>query len=136
MVKVAQLLCRHRNHREVNDAKGRRNRQALHSSRVVTLNAANPLGSEHLTAEVAPVRGEVRPQRIRRPIALSVETWQKLSDLAHSPIPGHATRTTLPNWPRPCWRRFMQRGNNRQESVRILWECNGVGGWGRFRPRI
>ena len=43
--------------------------------------------------KVATVRGEDRPQRIRRPIALSVETWEKLSDLAHATTPGRATPT-------------------------------------------
>ncbi len=59
----------------------------LHASRIVPLNVANPhgpLGLEHLAAAVALARGENLPQRIERPISLSVEVWAKLDNLAHA----------------------------------------------------
>lgn len=61
--------------------------RALHASRVVPLELANPngpLGLEQLAGAVALVRGDGLPTRVQRPIALSVETWAKLNDLAHS----------------------------------------------------
>jgi hypothetical protein len=71
--------------------------QALHASRNVPLTVANPhgpLGLEQLAANVARVRGEAGTGRIRRPIALSVETWQKLSAFADSTTAGQTTRTS------------------------------------------
>ena len=61
--------------------------QALHASRVVPLDVANPhgpLGLEQLAGAAALARGEALPQRVQRPIALRVETWAKLNDLAHA----------------------------------------------------
>jgi len=72
-------------------------RHALHAGRVVPLNVSQPhgpLGLEQLAAEVAMVRGDEQPRRIRRPIALSVETWERLRELADSTPPGGATRTS------------------------------------------
>jgi hypothetical protein len=65
--------------------------QALHASRVVPLNVPSPhgpLGLEHLAGVVArlnawPGASPDEP-RIRRPIALSVETWEKLDQLARA----------------------------------------------------
>ncbi len=59
----------------------------LHASRVVPLDVANPhgpLGLEQLAGAVALARGESLPQRVERPISLSVEAWAKLNDLAHT----------------------------------------------------
>lgn len=59
--------------------------KALHASRVIPLDVANPhgpLGLEQLAGAVALARGEKLPQRVQRPIALSVTTWAKLDDLA------------------------------------------------------
>jgi hypothetical protein len=61
--------------------------RALHASRVVPLDVANPhgpLGLEQLAAAVALARGEKLPERVQRPIALSVRTWEKLQDLAEA----------------------------------------------------
>src|SRR5271165_6483411 len=64
-------------------------RRALHASRVVPLSVANPhgpLGLEQLAAAVARQReaAQAPPQaeRVRRPIELPVETWEKLHALA------------------------------------------------------
>jgi hypothetical protein len=71
--------------------------QALHARRVVPLSVANPhgpLGLEHLAEAVAQVLGAPGspPQkaRVRRPIELPLETWEKLDHLAQV-----ATRTTM-----------------------------------------
>ena len=64
-------------------------RQSLHASRVIPLDVASPhgpLGLEQLAAAVArhvaqPGRPTNQP-RVRRPIELRVETWEKLNDLA------------------------------------------------------
>ncbi|HZV06489.1 MAG TPA: hypothetical protein VE999_15520 [Gemmataceae bacterium] len=64
-------------------------RQALHASRVVPLAVANPhgpLGLEQLAAAVAAHRehtpGDPPTDRVRRPIDLPVQTWEKLQALA------------------------------------------------------
>lgn len=64
-------------------------RQALHASRVVPLGVANPhgpLGLEQLAAAVAVHReaAQIHPpsDRVRRPIELPVQTWEKLHALA------------------------------------------------------
>ncbi len=62
-------------------------RRTLHAARVVPINVANPhgpLGLEQLAAAVAKVRGEERPQRVHRAIALSAQTWEKLDQLAQT----------------------------------------------------
>lgn len=61
--------------------------EALHATRVVPLAVPNPhgpLGLEQLAAAVARVLEppEESSQQIRRPISLSVETWEKLKQLA------------------------------------------------------
>ena len=63
-------------------------KQALHAGRVVPLGVANPhgpLGLEQL-AEVVSLLDEVQPgsPRVERAIALSLETWQKLNELARN----------------------------------------------------
>src|SRR5579859_6772103 len=59
--------------------------QALHARRVIPLCVSNPhgpLGLEQLAAAAdSPVRGQEN-YRIRRPISLSVQTWEKLQRLA------------------------------------------------------
>src|SRR5262245_60460952 len=63
--------------------------QALHASRVVPLSVPNlhgPLGLEHLAVAVAqitdsPLASE-ETGRVRRPLALSVDAWNKLDQLA------------------------------------------------------
>jgi len=64
-------------------------RLALHADRVVPLAVANPhgpLGLEQLAAAVASLRevGHSTPHqdRVRRPIELPVQTWEKLHALA------------------------------------------------------
>ncbi len=64
-------------------------RRALHASRVVPLAVANPhgpLGLEQLAAAVATHReaahAQPQPERVRRPIELPVQTWEKLHALA------------------------------------------------------
>jgi hypothetical protein len=64
-------------------------RRALHASRVVPLGVANPhgpLGLEQLAATVATLRDDAQtrplPERVRRPIELPVQTWEKLHALA------------------------------------------------------
>jgi hypothetical protein len=59
----------------------------LHASRILPLDVANPhgpLGLEQLAGAVARARREGLPQRVERPISLSVETWTKLDNLAHA----------------------------------------------------
>jgi len=63
--------------------------RALHASRVVPLAVANPhgpLGLEQLAAAVAAHRELTQSQpptdRVRRPIELPVQTWEKLRTLA------------------------------------------------------
>ena len=64
-------------------------RKSLHASRVIPLGVASahgPLGLEQLAAAVArnvaqPGRPTDQP-RVRRPIELRTETWEKLDDLA------------------------------------------------------
>ena len=73
--------------------------QSLHASRVVTLPAVNahgPLGLEQLTEMVArSVRKEGAPaDRVQRPIALPVETWDKLDQLARAATPANAAPLT------------------------------------------
>ena len=70
--------------------------EALHASRVVTLPALNvhgPLGLEQLAEVVAQLRDAdpARTERVQRPIALAVETWEKLDQLARA-----ATSTNAP----------------------------------------
>jgi hypothetical protein len=64
-------------------------RVALHADRVVPLAVANPhgpLGLEQLAAAVASLResGQSTPNqdRVRRPIELPLQTWEKLHALA------------------------------------------------------
>lgn len=64
-------------------------RQALHASRVVPLALANPhgpLGLEQLADAVAAIREHAQSHpptdRVRRPIELPVQTWEKLQALA------------------------------------------------------
>ena len=64
-------------------------RQALHASRVVPLAVARPhgpLGLEQLAAAVARVNPTLGTGdlRVRRPIALDHETWEKLDQLAET----------------------------------------------------
>jgi hypothetical protein len=71
--------------------------QALHASRVVPLEIANPhgpLGLEQLAAAVASARGEQPPQRVQRPISLTVGTWTKLTQLAQTTAASSATPTS------------------------------------------
>jgi hypothetical protein len=65
--------------------------KALHASRVVPLTVSNPhgpLGLEQLAAAVARIAESpiTLPEegRIRRPISLSVQTWEKLEQLANT----------------------------------------------------
>ena len=67
-------------------------RLALHAGRVVPLAVANPhgpLGLEQLAAAVASHReaGQSTPHqdRVRRPIELPLQTWEKLHALAAAP---------------------------------------------------
>jgi hypothetical protein len=74
-------------------------RQALHASRVVTLPALNPhgpLGLEQLAEIVSRlVRTEAAPtERVQRPIALAVATWEKLDRLARAATPADAPPVT------------------------------------------
>jgi hypothetical protein len=64
-------------------------RRALHASRVVPLEVANPhgpLGLEQLAAAVEAHRQaaqtQTQPERVSRPIELPLRTWEKLRDLA------------------------------------------------------
>ena len=63
--------------------------QALHASRVVTLSVANlhgPLGLEHIAVAVAQTTGSPLASeetgRVKCPLALSVDAWNKLDQLA------------------------------------------------------
>jgi hypothetical protein len=65
--------------------------EALHAHRVVPLSVANPhgpLGLEQVAAVVAALADSSVPRgeeaRIRRPISLSVQTWEKLERLAQT----------------------------------------------------
>jgi hypothetical protein len=64
--------------------------QALHASRVVPLAVPNPhgpLGLEQLAGAVAAVQGRgalPEGERIRRPLELSLEAWEKLARLAET----------------------------------------------------
>ena len=73
-------------------------RRALHASRVVPLAVPNPHGPldlEQLSAAVASRReatqAHPQPERVRRPIELPVQTWEKLQALAAG-----ASRAGLP----------------------------------------
>jgi hypothetical protein len=73
--------------------------QALHARRVVTLpplNPHGPLGLEQLAELVGQVtRAKSAPTaRVRRPIALPVETWEKLDQLARAATPANAPPLT------------------------------------------
>lgn len=64
-------------------------RKALHASRVVPLTVPNPhgpLGLEQVAAAVAVLRADIQfhpsTSRVRRPIELPVQTWEKLRALA------------------------------------------------------
>lgn len=64
-------------------------RRALHASRVVPLEVANPhgpLGLEQLAAAVAALpqtaQSQTQAERVSRPIELPLRTWEKLRDLA------------------------------------------------------
>jgi hypothetical protein len=66
-------------------------RQALHADRVVPLEVGNPhgpLGLEHLAAAVSqiadsPLAAQAGP-RVRQPVELPVETWERLDHLAQT----------------------------------------------------
>jgi hypothetical protein len=65
--------------------------QALHARRVVPLSVPNPhgpLGLEQVAAAVAVLADSPVPRaetaRIRRPISVSVQTWEKLERLAQT----------------------------------------------------
>ncbi len=64
-------------------------RQALHASRVVALSVPSPhgpLGLEQLAEEVGQIialwTSSEAGARVRRPIELPIETWEKLAHLA------------------------------------------------------
>jgi hypothetical protein len=63
-------------------------KQALHASSVLPLGVANPHGPLGLEQLAEVVDRLSRPQngtsRVERPVALPVETWQKLDDLARN----------------------------------------------------
>lgn len=72
--------------------------RALHASRIVPLSVPSPhgpLGLEHLAAAVANLPDSPVPSpandRIARPIALRVETWEKLNRLAQTQNAGALT---------------------------------------------
>lgn len=62
--------------------------QALHANRVVALRELSPhgpLGLEHLVEIVNDLRSEAATSgRVQRAIALPVETWEKLDQLARA----------------------------------------------------
>ena len=74
--------------------------QALHAGRVVPLSVANPhgpLGLENLAAAVVAMVNSSSPpgqERIRRPIDLPLETWEKLDHLAQSATQNTSGRVT------------------------------------------
>jgi hypothetical protein len=72
--------------------------EALHAGRVVPLQVANPhgpLGLEQLAAAVKSLRAlglsRAAEERVRRPIDLSLHTWEKLSHLAAATSQATAT---------------------------------------------
>jgi hypothetical protein len=76
-------------------------RQALHASRVVPLNVANPhgpLGLEQVAATVESLResalAQPREARVRRPIELPLQTWEKLNHLAVATSQATATQVS------------------------------------------
>jgi len=74
-------------------------RSVLHASRAVALPLTNPhgpLGLEYLAAAVRGVSAEWQhaADKISRPIALPVETWQKLDDLAREIGEKHVQHVT------------------------------------------
>lgn len=73
--------------------------QALHARHVVglpPLSPHGPLGLEQLAEVVAQIqRTKVEAtQRVQRPIALPVETWEKLDELARAARPANAPPLT------------------------------------------
>lgn len=73
--------------------------QALHAARVLPLRVANPhgpLGLEQLAAAVARGAASSQPEqpRVRRPIELPLQTWEKLDRLATVTSAATATRIT------------------------------------------
>jgi hypothetical protein len=75
--------------------------QALHARRVVPLSVPNPhgpLGLEQLAAAAAALAdspvARVRQGGIRRPISLSLQTWEKLGRLAQTTAQGTARPVT------------------------------------------
>src|SRR5689334_485889 len=73
--------------------------QTLHAHRVVPLSVPNPhgpLGLEQVAAAVAAVAGSSPAEnaRIRRPIAVSVQTWEKLERLAQTTAQTNARPVT------------------------------------------
>jgi hypothetical protein len=75
--------------------------QALHARRVIPLSVPNPhgpLGLEQLAAAVATIADSPdphsEPARIRRPISLSVQTWEKLERLALTTAQANARPVT------------------------------------------
>jgi hypothetical protein len=73
-------------------------RQALHASRVVPVPLANPhgpLGLEHLAQTVSRlVQPGPTAERVQRPIALPLATWEKLDQLARAASPEDAPPLT------------------------------------------
>jgi hypothetical protein len=72
-------------------------KQALHASRVVPLDVANPhgpLGLQQLAGAILLARGEPLSERVERPIALSLGTWSKLTELAQTTAISGATPTS------------------------------------------
>jgi hypothetical protein len=60
-------------------------RRTLHADSPIPLGVANPhgpLGLEQLAAAVAAHRRAAPPGRVRRPIELPVQTWERLHELA------------------------------------------------------
>jgi hypothetical protein len=75
--------------------------QALHARRVVPLSVTSPhgpLGLEQLAAAVARIPDSPVPlpedARIRRPISLSVQTWEKLEQLAQTTVQASSRSVT------------------------------------------
>lgn len=62
-------------------------KQALHAQRVLPLGVASPhgpLGLEQLAEAVSRLSGPAGQSRVERPIAVPVETWRKLDELARN----------------------------------------------------